>query len=1014
MKVRLLLFYLTACLLFATQAFGQVTVKGQVLSGEDSSPLVGVNIVVKGADQGGTTDIDGYYLIQDVATDAILVVSYVGYRTQEVAVNGQELVNIQLAPEAVSGDEVVVIGYGTAKRKDLTNAVASIDESSFNKGQTTDFQQLLQSRVPGVQISASNGDLGAEPLIRIRGGTSISASNGPMIVIDGVPVGGNSSTPNFDPDDNNTGGEAGEDGPSGGYRENPLASLNPYDIQSIDILKDASAAAIYGARAGNGVILITTKSGQAGGSSLNYDVYTSIGSQSNTYDLLDASEYSAYVNSAAVQDVLNSEGLTLSNVGTADTDWQDAISRNAFSHSHNLSFSSGTDNTSYLISMNYLDEEGIILGSDRQRISGRLNVAHKAMDNKLKLNLRLNPSFIQRNNTPYRQTGGFRGGLFTNVLKYNPTLPVTNADGTFFEYPGSPDIRNPVAMAELIEDESSNMRIFANLSAEYDIIPELSAKVNLGLDRTDGERGIFQPNSLPYAAAFGGRADIRVNDAQNALLETTLNYNKQLQGNNELSVWAGYSFQDFESTFLSAAAEGFVTDRTSFNSLIGGQNALNPRSFAEDNRLISFLGRVIYNMNSKYIINAALRREGSSRFGENNKWGLFPSASIAWRLSEDFFANSGTIDDMKLRVSYGITGNQDIGNYLSQILLEPGANAVIGGQNQVGFAQEQLANPDLKWEETSQINVGLDFGIMENKIAGSIDIYQKNTTDLLLAIPVPQPSPVGTQIQNIGEVENRGIEFNLNTINASSGKFFWRSNFNIASNQNEVTKLRGSDTDFISHGRVSGAGQSGVNAQIITPGQPLGTFFTRKFEGYDADGNEILSSTGGLLGDGRFIVGDAQPDFTYGFSSTMVYGSFDFRFAFQGVQGIDLLNNTALEYQRPSNVFNGLNLLADAVDDVADGLDVQANPELSDRFIEDASYLRLQNVTLGYNFNNSFFRNLRVYLSADNLFLLTGYSGLDPEVNTFAGETGPASLGIDYTNYPRARVFTVGMNIGVK
>ncbi|MEL6823275.1 MAG: SusC/RagA family TonB-linked outer membrane protein, partial [Calditrichota bacterium] len=608
------------------------------------------------------------------------------------------------------------VGYGTAKRKDLTNAVASIDESSFNKGQTTDFQQLLQSRVPGVQISASNGDLGAEPLIRIRGGTSISAANGPMIVIDGVPVGGNSSTPNFDPDNTDTGGEAGSDGPSGGYRENPLASLNPYDIQSIDILKDASAAAIYGARAGNGVILITTKSGQSGGSTLNYDVYTSLGSQSSKYDLLDASEYNSYVNSSAVQTVLTRDTLELSNVGSANTDWQDAVSRTAVSQSHNLSFSSGNDNTSYLISMNYLDEEGIILGSDRQRISGRLNVAHKALDNKLKLNLRLNPSYIKRNNTPYRQTGGFRGGLFTNVLKYNPTLPVTNADGSFFEYPGSPDIRNPVAMAELIDDESTNMRIFANAAAEYEFIPGLSGKINLGLDRSNGERGIFQPNALPYAAAFGGRADLRTNDAQSTLLETTLNYNKQLQGNNELSVWAGYTFQEFESSFVSAAAEGFVTDFTSFNSLIGGQSALNPRSFAEGSRLVSFLSRVIYNMDSKYIINAALRREGSSRFGDNNKWGLFPSASVAWRLSEDLFKGSNTIDDLKLRLSYGITGNQDIGNYLSLILLEPGSNAVIGGQNQVGFAQQQLANPDLKWEETSQINLGMDFGILDNKI----------------------------------------------------------------------------------------------------------------------------------------------------------------------------------------------------------------------------------------------------------------------------------------------------------
>ncbi len=1025
MRIKVLLCSLAMLLFFAGEALAQgKTVKGRVFSGEDREPLIGANVIVKGTEKGAATDIDGVYVLEDVNEGDVLVVVYIGYQGQETTVGSDDVVDFRLIPVAISGDEEVVIGYGTQQAKDLTNAVATLDEHAFNKGVTTDFQQLLQSRVPGVTVSASSGDLGAEPLIRIRGGTSISAGNGPMIVIDGVPVDNAAATPNFDETSDDTGGDAGTDSPSGGTRENPLSSLNPNDIESINILKDASAAAIYGARGGNGVILITTKSGSGGAPSLTYDVYTSTSTQSKTYDLLSASEYRDYAGSAPVTAYLNANGLSLGNLDDSDTDWQDEVNRAAFGQSHNLSFSSGGDRTSYLLSVNYLDEEGIIVGSDRQRITGRLNVKHKVLDDKLTFNLRFNPSFIKRNNTPYRQAGGFRGGLFTNVLKYNPTLPALNADGSFYEFPGSPDIRNPVAMVELIEDQSENLRIFANLTADYQITPSLSGKINLGMDRSDAERAIYQPNSLPYAASFGGRADLRTTDRQNVLLETTFNYNANISDNQKLEAWAGYSFQEFENIFRGSAAQGFVTDAWSFDNLSGGSDfSVRPFSFATENRLISFLGRAVYSISDKYLLNAAVRREGSSRFGSESQWGVFPSLSAGWRLSEESFLNSSSlIDDLKLRVSYGITGNQDIGDYLAFNLLGPGANAVIGDQILTGVSATQVANPDLQWEETSQVNVGVDFALKGNRISGSVDLYQKNTDNLLLGIPIPQPSVVETRITNIGEVENRGIEFSLNTINISNAKFFWRSNFNIAANRNEVLTMR-SDEDFIIHGRLSGAGLSSVDAQIIKPGLALGTFIGPRFLGYDANGKEILStdpsrpeSSQGILGDGRFILGDAQPDFTYGFSSTMVYGNFDLRFFFQGVQGIELLNNTRLEYQRPSNILNGLNMFAETVDDVNAGLGVNEVVAYSDRFIEDASYLRLQNMTLGYTFDSAFFRNLRVYLSADNLFVLTGYKGLDPEVNTFAIRNAdePPTLGIDYTNYPRARTFTIGLNLGLR
>lgn len=1014
MRAKALLLTFSLSLLLTSMVWGQAhTVRGRVISGEDRAPMLAVNVVVKHTNRGAATDNDGRYEIPNVSPQDTLVFLFIGYRREEIPVGSREVIDVVMTPQAIAGEELVVTGYGTQQRRDVTSAIASLGGHAFTQGSIRDMQQLMQARVPGVVVSQANGDLGAATLIRIRGGTSISASNDPLIVIDGVPVDNVSATPDFDP--NGPFGGTGNDNPAGGLRDNPLGMLNPSDIASIDILKDASAAAIYGARGGNGVILITTKEGRAGGFSVTYDGYTSTASVAKKLDLLDAATYRSFAQQV---------GASFENIQDFNTDWQDAVFRTALSHNHSLSFSSGTANTSYLVSLNYLDEEGVVLNSDRRRISGRLNLSHKALDGRLRLAVRLNPSFVKRNNVPYRQTGGFRGGLFTNVLKYNPTLPVHNADGSFYAFP-NPDIRNPVAMAELIDDKSETSRILANSTLELDILSNLTGKINLGLDRSDGSRGIYQPRALPYAAAFGGRADIRENERQNVLFESTFHYRGRFGDSQRLEAWAGYTWQEFQTRTFGAAAQNFVTDAWSFNNLSGGADfSVRPFSFASENRLISFLGRVNYALKDKYLISAALRYEGSSRFGEGNKWGTFPSVSVGWRLSEEAFLKSSRLfDDLKLRFSFGITGNQDIGDYKSLVILGPGSNAVIGDEVRTGVSQVQLANPDLKWEETKQINLGADFSLWDNRVSGSIDVYQKTTTNLLLEFDVPQPAVVPTRLDNAGEVQNKGIELSLSTINYASSDFFWRTDFNFASNKNEVTDL--GEREFIITGRVSGAGLSGVQAQIIREGFPLGTFFGPRFLGYDENGNEILStdpnrpeSKQGPLGDGRFILGDAQPDFTFGISSTMTYKNLDFRFYIQGVQGFDLLNNTRLEYQRPSNVFNGINLFRGAIDDVNNGLAPQATVAYTDRFIEDGSFIRLQNVTLGYTFHGGWvqaarLRNLRLYVSADNLFVITDYTGYDPEVNTFAGEGGPPSLGIDYTNYPRARVFTFGINLGL-
>ena len=976
MKNSSLFFSLLIFVLCCGQVIAQTSVvSGTVSSADDGSMLVGVNIVVKNTDTGTTTNENGAFVLEGVSANDVLVLSYIGYETAEVAVSGRAIIEVTLVSTVIAGEDVVVIGYGTQSRRDVTGAISSLKEGSFTKGTNTDLQSLLQARAPGVVITANNGDIGSEPRIRIRGGTSINASNNPIIVIDGVPLNNSSALPGGF----TTGAGAGADG----TMDNPLGMLNPDDIASIDILKDAASSAIYGARGGNGVILITTKEGRPGELSLTYSASTSSSSITKKLDLMDAAGFKSYASSIGV-DIED---------GGANTDWQDEILRSAVSTNHNISFSAGTQQTQYRASISYLDQQGILLNSERQRISTRLNVRHTMLDNKLKLGLKVSPSFSNRNNTPYNQRAGYFGGVFTNVLKFNPTYPVKNADGSYYEY-ATTTIRNPVALLNEISDVGENLRVLTSATAEYELISGLNAKVTLGLDRESYNRNIYEPNSLPYAASIGGQASVQNTQRKNDHFNTTLNYS-----NSSLNVLAGYEFQEFTNSGFGATTKGFVTDAWLYNNMGGATDFTTaPYSFKNQNRLVSFFGRVAYSMGGKLNVMATLRREGSSRFGDDNKWGVFPSASVGFRVT----------DDIKLRASYGVAGNQEIGNYRSLVTLGSGANAVIGGQLLSGVAANQLANPDLKWETTSDINFGVDFALMDNKITGSVDMYSKTTEDMLVEVNVPQPAVVTTKLDNVGSVENSGLEFFINSVNMSTKDMSWNTSFNFSTNKNNVVSL-GKDVEYIVTGQVGGAGLSGVQAAIIKPGEPFGTFFGYELSGYDADGQEILSTDGGPLGDGRRILGSPHPDYTFGMTNQINFGNIDFSFYIWSVQGNEILNNTRLEYQRPSNPFNNINLFSETADDVNNGLGSEAAVALTDKFIEDGSFIRLQNVTIGYTLKTGQFKNLRFYLSADNLITLTDYSGFDPEVSTISG----LAEGIDYTNYPKAKTISFGINVGL-
>lgn len=992
---------LCALVLFLTPIAGaqDFDVEGRVTEAESGFPLPGVNISVQGTQIGTTSDLDGNYTINVPGPEAVLVFSFVGFQTHEVPVGDQRVVNVALRQSVAELEDVVVVGYGTQRRGDVTGSVASVKVADANMGQISSPEDLIQGRVPGVSIVKNDGEPGAGMTVRIRGGTSITASNDPLYVIDGVPIDAASMQPGTD---------TGVDGANSGPR-NPLAMLNPGDIESIDILKDASAAAIYGSRGANGVILITTKRGRAGQVTVDYDGTLSSSMMYRKLDLLTASQYRTFVQN----NNLNEDAL-----GSANTDWQDAVTQTALSHNHNLAIGGGTETTTYRASVGYMSQEGIVINSGQERITGRINADHRTLQNRLRIGLNLTSSYIFDEKTWQDETNGFTGGIFTNVMKMNPTFPVKNADGTYVEYP-TPSIRNPVAIAEQLDDNVKTTRTLGNLSAELQMVEGLTGKVLVGLDRGQARRMIYVPRANPIGSPVGGVAAQGNRERSSMLLETTLNYDNTFARVHGLSLLGGYSWQEFTLEEFGATMRDFVTDAWQYNNLSGGaDNSIKPFSSREVNRLVSFFGRVNYDYAGRYLLTATLRRDGSTRFGAGNKWGLFPSFSAAWRISEEPFLQSASfISDLKLRAGYGVTGSQEIGNYRSLATLAPNPEYiwVVGdGETEVtGVAPNNFANPDLQWEETSTYNVGLDYGFSNGKYSGAIEFYRKDTDNLLIEFDVPQPAVVETRLENVGVVRNTGFEFSLNALAIDKRDLAMTIGAVLSTNRNEVLDL--GERDQIITGTVSGAGLSDVSAQIIREGEPLGSFYGPVFLGIENGEQQFkLDENDNRV---REIIGYAQPDFTYSFHTSLLYKNWDLNVFLRGEQGRDVLNNTALEYTAKFLANTNVNFMQEALDD-GTSLD-QGIAVYSSRWIQDASFLRVDNVTLGYTFSSNippnvaeYVRRARIYLTAQNLFVFTSYDGYDPEVNTDAQQNGVPSLGIDYANYPRPRTFTLGLSLG--
>ena len=1029
-RVRCFVPALAGLLLAAAPLSAQTgTITGRVVDSTTSAPLSNAIVSVEGTARRALSREDGTFTVTAVpAGNQSVRVRRIGYAetTQQVSVSSGGTANAEfrLAPQAAALGEIVVTGYGTQRREAISGSVSTIDAEAANVGVIANANQMIQGRVAGVHMTTNNGEPGAGAQIRVRGGTSISASNAPLYVVDGVPL----------QDADVVARAPSVGGIDAALGRSPLNTINPNDIESITVLKDASATAIYGSRGANGVILIETKRGARGGSSqMEYDVYVAGATAANTLDYLSGSEYRAFITQqrdaapagSAERDDWQDR---LDNQGTFDTDWEDAVLRTGLATNHNLSFFGGSPTTQYRASLNYFDQQGVVIANGLQRYQGRLNAQHEAFSGKLQLGLNLTASRVFNDYLAFENGGGFEGGVFTNVAIMNPTRPIIDpATGTYWEIgPGAQSVRNPVAMAEQIQDEAPENRILGNLTGAISLHPTLTSRTTLGIDYTDAVRRTYFPRDNAVGAQFNGLARQAQRSLQNINFQQTLTWAPTFGVDHDVELLGGYEYSEFDNYGFEAIMQDFVSDVFLWNNLGAGNkaNSAGPLSYIEESQLASFFSRANYGFKDRYFLTGVVRYDGSSRLAEGNQWSVFPAVSGSWRVSEEGFMASRPmgISTLALRAGWGLQGNQAVRPYQTQLLLRAssGARYPFGSSIATGLVAAQVANPNLKWETSEQVNLGIDYGFMADRFTGVIDFYQKTTKDLLLEVPVPQPAVVATRLENIGSVRNRGVELTLNTPLIDRGDRSLNLELVGAIERNEVVSL-GDTREFIITGSVNGQGQSGRFAQRIMEGQPLGTFwgptFTRVVNGEqmfrcartaaDCVNGETTTPTG----DDESVIGDANPNFSLGLSNNGRWGNVDFSWLWRTEMGRDVFNNTALVYRTKTNVNQDRNFLADALSDP----DAVGEPaKFSSRWIEDGSFVRLQNMTVGYRFNLpsrmgfAGGRSTRVYLSGDNLLLLTGYSGYDPEVFV---DRGLASRGIDYVAYPRARTFTLGANV---
>ena len=981
-------------LLVSTYAFAQNAVTGTVID-NTGMPLIGVSVVEKGTTNGSVTDIDGKYTV-NVEKGKTLVFSYIGYVTQEVEVQSNTI-NITLSEDAQLLDEVVVIGYGSMERKDVTSSITTVKAEDLNVGVYTTPAQLLQGKVPGLTI-ANTSDPNGSASISLRGASTLRTGEAmePYYVIDGVP------------------------GVS-------LSLIAPEDIESIDVLRDASATAIYGSKAANGVIIVTTKKGNKDGrTNVSYSGYVAWDKTLNTLDMMTADEVLAYA---------DANGIDLSSYydvnNPADVNWQDEVLRTAFSHNHNVAINGGNEKTSYNASINFLERQGVVRGTGMDRLTARSFLQTKAFNDRLDLSFNVNASISNNESGPTDNEG--RSALDA-MNYYLPLNPIYNEDGTYYGRTTS-QYYNPVSLINEDRYKTTQKLLQGVAKATVHIIDGLDWNLNLSYQN---EQYIYnkyhssQSQIVTYTSRNGDAERSTVENIKKQM-ETYINWDHTFNDAHKVGVMLGYSWEQSDNNDgFGIRAYNFYNDDLSYYNLALANSMsqdeivdLNSQYLLSTLRMISYYGRINYSYKSKYLLQATVRRDGSSAFGANNRWGTFPAVSAAWRIiEEDFMKDQNIFDDLKFRIGYGVSGNS-LGFdafYARQVYGSTGWFTGSDGNNYHVLGATRNANPDLKWEKTGMFNVGLDFGFFNNRLTGTIEYYNKKTSDLIYSYGVSTLIyPYSEMVANVGDISNKGIEITINAVPVQTKDFTWSTSLNLSHNKNEVVSMSNSEfsVNFIEMADPNINSYSNQHVQRLMEGAPIGQFYLWEWAGYDENGMSVFNDydeNGNLIGvtdapddTDRRMAGSAQPKITFGWNNDLTWKNWSLSMFFQGVAGNKIFNAIRASYSDPTLLRSfGKNILAEVATE-QNYNDSRAQAP-STRYLENGSYLRLSTLTLGYNFGKlgNWVNNMRIYATCNNVFTITGYKGIDPEVNL-----GGLTPGMDMrnSNYPRTRSFMVGVNM---
>jgi iron complex outermembrane receptor protein len=967
----------------------QKTITGKVMSDKDGSPLSGVSVIAKGSKTGTQTAADGTYSISVASSVSSLIFSYVGFTTQEASIGSGTDLNVVLVSSGGGLTEVVVIGYGTAKRKDLTGAVSSVQAKDFNQGVITSPDQLLQNKIPGLEVTNSSGQPGAATTVKIRGNNSIRSGGNPLYVIDGVPLDGRSARPNFGTGTFGSSPDA-----------NPLLFINPNDIQSVDVLKDASSAAIYGSRGANGVIAITTKTGSSGDSKIEFGSSWSVNmGLMKKYKILNAGEF---------RTALGKYGITGQDNGASVDPFKELMNKK-LSQNYNLAFSGGNDNGKFRASFLASSTNGAFKNSSLDKYIGTFSGQYKMLDKKLTIGFNLIAGHTTEDIIAVSNTAGSQGNIISSALQWNPTTNFKDASGMWV-YPTNGS-GNPLALLDGYNDVAKINSVLGNISASYKILSNLNYKFLYAINNSVGERltnvyGFLQGYAGLSGLGFGAISGQKLNSQT---FTHTLDYNANLTSKLSLTALGGFEYWKSKFSNSSFSALGFNTNLTQatkidipYTSMLNDGNTQNLPSVYNDPtvEIQSYFGRVGLNYSDRFLITATIRADGSSKFGKNNRYGYFPSAAARWVISnENFMKNNRLLSNLALRASWGVTGNQE---YPSGAATEQFAFSSYNT-----FVQTVVANPDLKWEQTKAVNFGLDATSKNGRIYGSFDYYHKNTTNIIYQSFPIQPAPPAATYNNLNaNLINSGVEFGIGATIIEKSNFSWDLNFNIAYNKNELTNFTQNGQDIkILTGQINGQGVSGTLGQIITNNQPVDAYFLKPFGGFDASGNQII-------GNSPDFAGNPNPTTNYGISTTLRYSKFTLTINGGGAAGYKIYNNTATSVTNIGGIANGRNIDKNAFDSP----EKPASPVgASTRFLESGNFFKLRNISVNYNVGNvsKYVKGLNVFINASNLFVITKFSGFDPEVNIDKSQGSYPSRSIEYIPYPTARVFSFGFKFAL-